>query len=240
MSRSTAFPCGVNAELRRLANAGGGPSCWTRPEPAGHERLVSGSIASMKVNGRLFAILGALLVTSAAWAAEVQGVLTSNTAPRTDRRSDEPPLSDERKAHLLAVLHDAWRNKDIDRRRYDQSVAWVNSSPCSGIDRSLTPQAQRQLESAIANEQHRAQVAVSDIFRSKGWSIVYTDASDGDEPYLFYSRSPEQGAHPVTIWSGGGAIFETTDIARQVMKDAPGIPPKLAECFAWHVTLNLD
>ena len=180
------------------------------------------------------------MLTLAVLAAGAQALVTSATLPRADRRSDEPPLSDERKAHLLAVLHDAWLNKDIDRRQYDQSVAWVNSSPCRGIDRSLTPQAQRQLESAIASEQRRAKVAVSDIFRSSGWAIVYTDASDGDEPYLFYSRSPEQGAHPVTIWSGGAAIFETTDIARNLMKGAPGIPPKLAECFAWHVTLNLE
>jgi len=194
----------------------------------------------MKITGRPFAIIGALVLTLAVLAAGAQALVTSATLPRADRRSDEPPLSDERKAHLLAVLHDAWLNKDIDRRQYDQSVAWVNSSPCRGIDRSLTPQAQRQLESAIASEQRRAKVAVSDIFRSSGWAIVYTDASDGDEPYLFYSRSPEQGAHPVTIWSGGAAIFETTDIARNLMKGAPGIPPKLAECFAWHVTLNLE
>jgi len=177
----------------------------------------------MKITGRPFAIIGALVLTLAVLAAGAQALVTSATLPRADRRSDEPPLSDERKAHLLAVLHDAWLNKDIDRRQYDQSVAWVNSSPCRGIDRSLTPQAQRQLESAIASEQRRAKVAVSDIFRSSGWAIVYTDASDGDEPYLFYSRSPEQGAHPVTIWSGGAAIFETTDIGER-LSDAEPVP----------------
>jgi hypothetical protein len=194
----------------------------------------------MKIAGRPFAIIGALLVTLVVMPAGVQSLVAPTTLPRADRRAGDPPLSDERKAHLLAVLHDAWRNKDIDRRQYDQSVAWVNSSPCRGIDRSLTPQAQRQLESAIASEQHRAKVVVSDIFRSSGWAIVYTDASDGDQPYLFYARNPEHGAHPVTIWSGGAAIFETTESARKVMKAAPGIPPKLAECFVWHMTLNLE
>ena len=195
---------------------------------------------TMKIAGGPLAITGALLATSAILAAGAQGLVTSTTLPQAGRRAGEPPLSDERKTHLLAVLHDAWSNKVIDRQQYDQSVAWVNSRPCRGIDRSLTPQAQRRLESAIASEQHRARVAVSDIFRSGGWAIVYADASDGDQPYLFYSRSPELGAHPVTLWSGGAAIFETTDIARRVMNDAPGIPPKLAECFAWQVTLNLE
>src|SRR4051812_43446125 len=108
----------------------------------------------MKTAGRPFAIIGTLSLTLAVSAAGARGAVTSTTLPRTDRQVAEPPLSDERKAQLLGVLHDAWRNKDIDRRQYDRSVAWVNSSPCRGIDRGLTPPAQRQLESAIASQRH--------------------------------------------------------------------------------------
>lgn len=38
LSRSNAFPCSVNAELLRLADAEGLRSGWKRPEDAVHER----------------------------------------------------------------------------------------------------------------------------------------------------------------------------------------------------------
>ncbi len=56
-----------------------------------------------------------------------------------------------------------------------------------------------------------------------------------DEEFLFYSHDPLTSA-PVTMWSGAAAYFEEHEIKIWTLRNAPGIPPKLASCFAWHVT----
>jgi len=40
----------------------------------------------------------------------------------------------------------------------------------------------------------------------------------------------------VTLWSGVALKKEERDVGDWVLKNAPGIPRKLASCFAWHVT----
>jgi hypothetical protein len=44
----------------------------------------------------------------------------------------------------------------------------------------------------------------------------------------------------VTEWSGAATVFETSEIEQWILENAPGIPKRLASCFAWHVTLNRD
>lgn len=159
-------------------------------------------------------------------------------AARAEHGPSEPILTHKNKSHLLEVLGEALRNKDINHQQYEQSVAWVNATPCNGVDRRLTNRLRHQLELAIATEQHRPQVKVFDVFRINRWFIVFSDASDGDEPYLFYSEDPRKGSHPITAWGGAATIFETSEVAKWAEQNAPGIPSKLANCFAWHVTLS--
>lgn len=77
-------------------------------------------------------------------------------------------------------------------------------------------------------------------FRSSGWSIVFSDASAGDSPYFFYSKDPMTGVKPLAAWSGAATIFETSEVAEWVRQNVPGIPERLANCFAWHVTLSAE
>jgi hypothetical protein len=151
---------------------------------------------------------------------------------------DEPTLSGTRQTELIQRLGEILREKDITRKQYEESVAWVKSSPCNGIDRRLGAARKSRLENAVAKEQNRKAVKVFESLSSNGWVILYTDASDGDEPYMFYSSDPLKGGHLVTIWSGAAAIFETSGIRKWVKDNAPGIPDKIASCFAWHVTLD--
>ena len=150
----------------------------------------------------------------------------------------EPPLSAEDKARLLKTMSEALRDKDITQQQYDQSVPWVNATPCDGIDRELTAHQKAQLEVAIAKQQKMKKITVYKSFKSNGWFIVFSDASVGDSPYFFYAKNPIQGAKPVTAWSGAATIFETSEVSEWVKKNAPGIPEKLANCFAWHVTIS--
>ena len=78
-------------------------------------------------------------------------------------------------------------------------------------------------------------VDVLQSFQLGRWSIVYVDTHESDSAFLFYSNDPRT-SHYVTLWSGSAQNNEEQSIEDWAVKNAPGIPPKLAKCFAWHVT----
>ena len=71
------------------------------------------------------------------------------------------------------------------------------------------------------------------------WSIIYVDTHESDEAYVFYAHDPLRSRY-VTLWSGAARMDEEQEIKVWTIKNAPGIPQKLAGCFAWHVTKNRD
>ena len=168
---------------------------------------------------------------AAAMLANAIGVCAATTA-------GEQPLTTENKVRLVGIIEEALRDSEITQQQRYQSIFWVNAEPCTGVDRRLTSRRRRQLEVAIAKEQDRKTVKVFDSFKDEGWIILFTNASDGDEPYVFYSKDPLKGGHPVAKWSGAATIFETDEIAQWVKENAPSIPTRLANCFAWYVTLS--
>lgn len=159
---------------------------------------------------------------------------------RADIAPTELPLSGADKVRLVGILGEALSNSDINQQQYERAVSWVHATPCNGVDRRLSIHRQAQLEAAIAKQQEREKVRVFNEFRYGGWFIVYSDASDGDEPYFFYRQDPTIGNRPLAAWSGAATIFETSNIALWVRRNASGIPPRLADCFAWHVTMNRE
>lgn len=165
-------------------------------------------------------------------------LLVTILAAQAAHASGESPAPDKNKTRLVQILDDALRNKDITKTQYAQSIAWIDAAPCARVDRGLTDRRRVQLEAAIAKEQKRNKVKVFESFKSGQWLVLFTDASDGDSPYLFYAADPADGSRPVTVWSGGATIFETSEVAQWVKDNAPGIPVRLANCFAWHVTLD--
>ena len=110
--------------------------------------------------------------------------------------------------------------------------AWA-APPCTGVDRSLTTQQKAVLAPEIANQlQVTAEVLQS--FRSNGWGIFYVGTHDADDTYLFYSGDPLRNRY-VALWSGAARNDEEQIIEAWTLKNAPGIPLKLAVCFARHV-----
>lgn len=152
----------------------------------------------------------------------------------------ETPISAEDKARLVKILGEALQDNDITQEQYAQSMAWVNASPCDGVDRELTAGSQALLEVAIAKQQQMKKAQVFESFKHNGWFIVLSDTSSGDNPYFFYSKDPTEGAAPVAVWSGAAMIFETSHVVNWVKQKVPGIPERLANCFAWHVTLSQE
>jgi hypothetical protein len=113
------------------------------------------------------------------------------------------------------------------------------ASPCDGVDRSLTTERRAALAPAIVKQLHVSIVDVLQSFRFGGWSIIYVATHQADEAFLFYARDPLK-SHYVTLWSGGARLDEGQAIKDWVLKNAPSIPSKLADCFAWHVTKDRD
>jgi hypothetical protein len=152
----------------------------------------------------------------------------------------EVPLSINAKKRLKSALKEILQSKDITTHQYMDSLRSVDKTPCNGIDKHLRTEYKQRLNKVIAKKENYKKVEVLEQFFFKNWHIVYINNYVSDEPYLFYASDPTLGAKSITSWSGAATIFETSEIEQWVLKSASGIPPKLASCFAWHVTLNRD
>ena len=86
---------------------------------------------------------------------------------------------------------------------------------------------------------HLTSVDVLQSFQDEGWQVLYVDTHESDEIFLFYSTDPVTRP-AVTSWSGGASPGEEPAIRDWVLSHAPGIPARLAACFAWHVTKDRD
>jgi hypothetical protein len=100
---------------------------------------------------------------------------------------------------------------------------------------TLTSQHQAALASAIAKQLNVHTIDILQSLGAEGWSIFYVDTHQSDETYVFYAHDPLQ-SHYITLWSGAARIDEQQAMKAWVTQNAPGIPPKLAACFAWSVT----
>jgi len=109
------------------------------------------------------------------------------------------------------------------------------ASPCSDVNRKLTLERGATLAPIIAKQLGVKKVHVMQSFRFNGWSIYYVDPYQLDVVYVFYAHDPSTSRY-VTVWGGAARSDEEQSIKAWVLKNAPGIPDRLASCFAWHVT----
>ncbi|MBV8659184.1 MAG: hypothetical protein JO142_15290 [Burkholderiales bacterium] len=157
-----------------------------------------------------------------------------STAPPGEAESPIPSDEIERIAQVAAEARDS---KDISQAQYEQTIKWLHASPCSDVDRSLSAGVKKSLAPHIAKHESFEKVEVLSSFAFGGWHIIEIETYVSDEPYLFYPADPTS-SRSVAAWGGAATIFETADVEKWTVENAPGIPPKLASCFAWHVTLN--
>jgi hypothetical protein len=107
-------------------------------------------------------------------------------------------------------------------------------SSCVGIDRHLAKSRAQQLSERVAQQFHDPGATVSDSFKLQGWTVVIVDFTNSDPGFVFYRGDPRQEPY-VTVWSGAAAVTEE-DQRQWAFKNARGIPPQLAACFAWYTT----
>lgn len=133
------------------------------------------------------------------------------------------------------------------------ALAWVqaaNAAPCDGVDRSFPEASKRAFLPAL--ERHlNAQLGrslgatiklqTSDLLARLHlgrWHIVYVDDHVTDEPYLFYDQPPTLSKGYRFLWAGAAVNDEGPAIVEWLKAQAPDMPPALAQCFAWQVTLG--
>jgi hypothetical protein len=111
----------------------------------------------------------------------------------------------------------------------------VLANPCRGVNRHLSAHRALILNPIVAKQLGIPKAAVLQSFRLNAWNILYVETYQSDEAYLFFPSSPLSTRY-VTVWGGDAMSSEEDDIRSWTIKNAPGIPDRLARCFAWHVT----
>ena len=93
----------------------------------------------------------------------------------------------------------------------------------------------KALGPVIARQLDAKQAKISQSLRFDGWTILYVSTGESDDAFVFYSGNPMRSKY-VTLWGGVALENEEKEIRAWTVKNAPGIPRTLADCFAWHVT----
>jgi hypothetical protein len=106
---------------------------------------------------------------------------------------------------------------------------------CTGVDKTLPKERARVLAPVIAKQLHAKRAEISQSLRFGGWSILYVSTGEADDAFVFYSGDPMRNKY-VTVWGGVALDDEEKEIRAWTLKNAPGIPRTLANCFAWYVT----
>ncbi len=114
------------------------------------------------------------------------------------------------------------------------SLAWA-ASPCDGVNRSLTNERKAALSPVIAKQLRYRSVDALQSFKLGDWNIIFVDTHESDETFVFYAHDPLTNRY-ITLWSGAARIEEEQALKEWALKNAPGIPHRLAGCFAWRVT----
>lgn len=115
----------------------------------------------------------------------------------------------------------------------------AHAAPCDGIDRTLTEERKAELAPVVAKQIKVKTVDVLQSYRDGTWHILYAKTHVTDNAFIFYKADPLKSTY-VVAWGGQARPDEEATIARWINGKAKGIPPKLAKCFAWHVTKDRD
>lgn len=120
---------------------------------------------------------------------------------------------------------------------FGAAQAAMAASPCQGVNQTPGENIKNKadLERSIAKQLKLPKVSVNRSFVYGRWSIFYVETHKTDPAYLFYSENPLTNTYVYRL-GGELEIIGEQKIRDQVLKNAPGIPPELANCFAWYVT----
>jgi len=147
----------------------------------------------------------------------------------------EHTLSPSEKGRIEQTLREIRDSEGITHHQYQESIAILNDSQCETINRTFTDAEKSRWSRDISKRKHSLGAEAVQSFRSGQWRVVYVTYPNAEPAYHFHDSS-----RSVTVWGGAATIFDAPDIKRWIREQAPGIPQRLAHCFAWHVTYDRD
>jgi hypothetical protein len=147
-------------------------------------------------------------------------------------------LSTEAKLRMTQVVSEGLQSGDITKKQHSDFLQWVNSEPCRGVALTASESRLKAVAFSISEVEGFPNSRVLAYYEYRGWHVIFTDASSGDERYLVYNGDPTRRLKPVDSWAGAFTIFETTELRDSIVRKVPNIPRKLADCAAWQVTLG--
>jgi len=110
---------------------------------------------------------------------------------------------------------------------------------CNLVHQGLTDAQKKEWSPSIDRQLNGRLDSINQVFELSGWLTIFVDTKESDPPYLFFHGNPAK-THYITMWSGAAIRTEQVEMKNWVIKNAPGIPEPLANCFAWHVTRGQD
>jgi hypothetical protein len=139
---------------------------------------------------------------------------------------------------MLQAASETLRDGDITTRQHADFLHWLSSEPCRGVNMKATEKRLQAVAAGVSRVEGFPNSRVLEYYEHKGWFVIFTNASPGDERYLVYEGDPARGLKPVDEWSGAFTMYETTELRDSLVRKAPNVPRKLADCIAWQVTLG--
>lgn len=119
------------------------------------------------------------------------------------------------------------------------SAAAGAAAPCEGVNRALTGTRRHLLAPLIARQLGAPSVVILESMVMRSWSVIWVSVPGSGSPFLFYASDPEHSRY-VTLWSGAARTASAAQFKAWALAHAPGIPPPLANCFAWHVGVDRE
>jgi hypothetical protein len=118
------------------------------------------------------------------------------------------------------------------------SRAWA-SSPCDGVDRSLTAARQHQYAALIVKTVRRphipSDITVTRFMQSGPWSVAWGESKDF-EPGVFFFHRTDDGLRFAHVWGGWAVPDDRPQLIKWVHSLGENVPNDLADCFAETVT----
>jgi len=104
------------------------------------------------------------------------------------------------------------------------------SSNSKDLTWKLSIENKTKLEVSISRQLNFPLVKILRAYKYEEWSLFYVDTHETDEVFLFYKSNPFLNKYE-SLWSGVALKTEKEQIRNWTVKNIPGIPSALVDCF---------
>jgi hypothetical protein len=108
----------------------------------------------------------------------------------------------------------------------------------AALEVAITKQLKNSGGPEINSNAYKLKVTLLYVYAKDNWTILMVRLCENCDVYLhlFYSGNPLTNRYVATSGVGSDWGDDMQKIMDWVLRDVPGIPPKLASCYAWAIT----